>query len=500
MKSAKKQAMLLLLGILMLGFWFRLQGILHNHSFWQDEAFAADLARDIVTGNRTILQAIGLLNYQPLHVITLALSMRLFGLTEFAARLPSVIMGTLGIAACFLVIAELTEDSLAGLFGAFFFAFSQMNLTNATQAKPYVSIETLTLFIFFLLLRLMKRERNGRWIHTLIIILLIWSSLLHFLGSLLWLPYFLYLVTAHKGELRRLLENPKRVAVLLITGAGIFFVISGPLMIRAFFMEPQRSLFFPYNNITFFRELFLRQYFTLTFSALLEIYLLLKERRAFALYITAFLFIYLYLWIFKESTHNIRYLLPVFGVLWVLFANFWSRSARLLAGKKEPVILFLIVFIFFIGGNKIVRKPSIYYSPNADLYGDVQNADYKKAFSLLKIKYPHYSQITLFNNWGDAQVWYLSVSPTAYFMKGTFAINPRPYNVDGHMVYGSLAQFLAQKAKHPRGFLVVEDWESILPENIKQFAKNNMKLEVRVENLKESPTDKWPLEIYSWGL
>jgi len=50
-----------------------------------------------------------------------------------------------------------------------------------------------------------------------------------------------------------------------------------------------------------------------------------------------------------------------------------------------------------------------------------------------------------------------------------------------------------------KGLIIVEDWESILPEDIKQYAKKNLKLEYRVENLGVSPTDKWPIEIYSWG-
>ncbi len=68
------------------------------------------------------------------------------------------------------------------------------------------------------------------------------------------------------------------------------------------------------------------------------------------------------------------------------------------------------------------------------------------------------------------------------------------------MIYGSLNQFLQQKSKYEKGILIVEDWESILPEDIKQYAKKNMKRELRVKGLPQAKGDIWPIEVYSWGL
>ena len=68
------------------------------------------------------------------------------------------------------------------------------------------------------------------------------------------------------------------------------------------------------------------------------------------------------------------------------------------------------------------------------------------------------------------------------------------------MIYGDLNSFLIEKSKHQKGILIVEDWESYLPEDIKQYAKKNMKLEFRVEGLAQAKNDPWPLEVYSWGM
>ena len=78
---------------------------------------------------------------------------------------------------------------------------------------------------------------------------------------------------------------------------------------------------------------------------------------------------------------------------------------------------------------------------------------------------------------------------------------PKPYkhHTANAMIYGSLEDFKKIMKDHPQGLLIMEDWESFLPEDIKQYAKKNLKLEIRVENLKEAPDDPWPLALYSWG-
>jgi len=46
---------------------------------------------------------------------------------------------------------------------------------------------------------------------------------------------------------------------------------------------------------------------------------------------------------------------------------------------------------------------------------------------------------------------------------------------------------------------MIHDWESYMPDDIKDYVKKNLTLELRVESMAVSPDDKWPLELYSWG-
>lgn len=79
---------------------------------------------------------------------------------------------------------------------------------------------------------------------------------------------------------------------------------------------------------------------------------------------------------------------------------------------------------------------------------------------------------------------------------------PKPYKhhtVDA-FVYGSLSDFKKIMKEHPQGLFIMEDWQSFLPDDVKAYTKKNLKLEFRIESLKEAQDDPWPLALYSWGL
>ncbi|PJC30174.1 hypothetical protein CO051_07105, partial [Candidatus Roizmanbacteria bacterium CG_4_9_14_0_2_um_filter_39_13] len=58
----------------------------------------------------------------------------------------------------------------------------------------------------------------------------------------------------------------------------------------------------------------------------------------------------------------------------------------------------------------------------------------------------------------------------------------------------------AEQKKYPKGLVVVEDWVSFFPDEIKEHVKSNLTRELRVESLSQASGDVWPLELYSWGM
>lgn len=463
--------------IVFAGFIFRLYGILGNYSFWQDEAFVASHAREILLGKKAIFEGLSQYWYQALHLVVVMIFLKLFSFSEFAARLPSVFFGSAGIVAAYLLGTKLSNKA-GGILAAFIYAFSQINLANSTQAKPYPALQTLLLFLLYFILTLDDKNKKKALYHLLIIFLCLSASLFHILGTLFLLPYVSYLLIKRVGKL----------TLFLLT--ILFFVL-------IYF----RSELFPFNHLTYFRELFWKNYAFITLPAIFGFLATLKEKRNFSTGIFLMIFIYSYLWIFKYNTHNVRYVLPLFGLVFVYFSVFFAKVGDILFHKKSFLVCLFVIILLFSGGYRIIRKPQAYYNPNIDLYGDVQIADYKTVFKLIQQRFPNLSSIAIFTDWSDAQRWYLPQKGVdAYFLKGSFSNKPEPHILDKVMIYGNLKQFLKQKAKYKKGLLIVEDWESLLPEDIKQYAKKNMELEFRVEGLPQARGDNWPLEVYSWGV
>jgi len=112
-------------------------------------------------------------------------------------------------------------------------------------------------------------------------------------------------------------------------------------------------------------------------------------------------------------------------------------------------------------------------------------------------KFPNFDTQVVYVDMYDYMSWYTNKIPNAILSKGYEETKNYPYiNVPA---YSSLQLFKEDIKKNPKGFLIVEDWQSFTPEDIKEYAKQNLKLEIRVESMIASPNDKWPLELYSWG-
>ncbi|MBI3366454.1 glycosyltransferase family 39 protein, partial [Candidatus Roizmanbacteria bacterium] len=170
-----------LLIIIIAGFLFRLKGIQDNHSFWADEGYISSFARDIVMGKLSIAQGVYKVWYQPLQILTTSIFFFIFGISEFSARLPSVIIGSVGIVFAYFVAQKLSS-TWGGLLAAFAYGFSQLNLANATQAKPYTIITVLffmNIYLYLLLTESNNSQDHKVLFHIAIIILSTLATLFH---------------------------------------------------------------------------------------------------------------------------------------------------------------------------------------------------------------------------------------------------------------------------------------------------------------------------------
>jgi len=487
----KKISYALVTLIALIGLWFRIAGIADNHSFWSDEAFVSSYARDIVAGRLSIAEALGPTAYQPLNVLITTVTFYVFGASEFTARIMYVMFSVVGIVVAYLLGTKLSNRA-GGVLAAFLFAFSQLNLANATQAKPYTAIETLTL-CFFYLIAVEKTIPKGK-LHASLIAIASAATLFHYIGVLLWIPYIVFVLLTHASKQAIIITMIVIVCVLLLRIDR---------MASLLLIQENGKLVFLNNNITYLRELLWKNYAFITLPAFVALYALIRERKVVAISMAVWIGALIFLWTFRSPTHNVRYLVPLFGVLFVLFGTFWGLVEKHLFTKNAFICL-LVALGIYAGGYKIVRKPAPYYTPNADLTADVQIADYRTAYSQLLKKYPQHDSYVIVNNVIDSQRWYLNGRvPDATFVKtsawdveyGKSAIHP----LTNKPVYTSAKQLAGYIQHHPKGVIIIEDWESILPDEIKEYARKNLKRDITVLGLQQAQGDNWPIEIYSWG-
>ncbi|MBU2578333.1 glycosyltransferase family 39 protein, partial [Patescibacteria group bacterium] len=137
---------ILLSSLLIISFLFRVWGLSQNFSFWSDEAHVVIYARRILEIGKPVLEnSTSTGTYQLLLYYFVALSMKVFGANEFAARLPMVVFGSLTVLAIYLLGKELFGRKV-GLLAAFLTAFLKIEILWSRQARPYQTLQ-----LFFLL-------------------------------------------------------------------------------------------------------------------------------------------------------------------------------------------------------------------------------------------------------------------------------------------------------------------------------------------------------------
>ena len=473
--------------IVILGFLFRLSGITDNHSFWADEAFIAGIAKQFVQGKTGFLQTIANPYYEWLHTLTIALFLKFFGFSELAARLPAVIFGTTGIIFAYLIAYQFSNFG-GGILAAFLYAFSQLNLANSTQAKPYTTIQTLLLIVIYLLGQ--EKKIKGKFLfHASIISLLTIATLFHLIAILFWLIYFVYLLYQKK--------KGRGYLILIISVLGLVALpLGGWHLIWGFFQPYQGRFIILFNNTTYLRALLWQNYSFFFLPAIFGLATAYKKNKALIIGIIIWISTLLFMWDFRSYSHNIRYLVPLFGIIFVFFSVFWAEAGKKIFHDRWGIVPLIVILLIFLGGNKIVRKPAHYYNPNADLYGDVQIANYKQMYTQLKQKFPNYKKMAIFNDLIDTEYWYMGRYANAYFTK--FVKKPYPHGINKVMIYGSLADFKKEVKKYKHGLIIVEDWQSFLPNDIKNYVKKNLQLVIKVNGLPQAQGDNWPLEVYRY--
>jgi hypothetical protein len=169
----RNRALLILGGLVLVGLALRLAV---PRGIWLDEAITIhqarlslhDLFQNLYNGDRQ----------PPLYHLTLWATIRAFGHSEAAVRLPSLIAGTLVIPALYELAREL-YDRRTGLIAAAFASVSPVLIWYSQEVRMY---EFAALFGLLALLTQLRAIRNGTMLN--------WAAYILATAALLWSHYF----------------------------------------------------------------------------------------------------------------------------------------------------------------------------------------------------------------------------------------------------------------------------------------------------------------------
>ena len=177
----------LLLAILLVGTILRVYG-LGDQTYWHDEIITLKVAQgsleSIVSGGRP-----------PLYLVFAHFWFEIFGVSEVATRLLSIIFGVSSIVLIFIV-GKMLFNRNVGLISAFFMAISQYQIYYSQEIRYYSLYEFLTLASFYFYIRLLKSKS---YINTVLyVVSTVLAFYTHDMAVLIILVQNLYLLIKYK--------------------------------------------------------------------------------------------------------------------------------------------------------------------------------------------------------------------------------------------------------------------------------------------------------------
>lgn len=414
-----------------------------SYSFWADEAYVSSIAMKWVTNILPLLSSIHSpgVTYQMIYMMLLGGIFRLLGPSEVVARIPSGLAFIIGIFIIFQLAKKLS-NSYGAILSTFLYSFSHLNLAYATQAKPYIFLEVSLLGITLLMTNLSTFKKKFSYsMHFAIIVILITSFFLHKIGLFLIYAYACFLFF-----------NLRKNKIILL-------ILSAFIAISLYFIFTHGSLNL-FNNSYQVVKLFTYKYTLITLCACLGGVFIHQRHKDIFISLLVYTTLLLFAVMFLGYIFNIRYVLPLFGLIFLFFGIFWAKVgekydsnlkfkipyfAKASKGRfnfelsGKAIIPLTVLVLLYATGYKIVRWPQAYYNPNIDKYGDVQIANYKDFYSTLKERFPNYKSLYVVNDTFDVEYWYFGRYSNAYFMK--FTEKPYKHHTADAMVYGSLSDF-----------------------------------------------------------
>lgn len=349
-----------------------------------------------------------------LYTWQVAQSIKLLGISETAARLPSVIWGTLFLIVALLIARKIEKSNLLALVFLSQLIFDPTLVWQTRTVRMYTMFYTLFFLMIYLILRFIQRKvlinRIALGILVLIIFLLTFKT--HELTVLL-IPTILFYSLYRVQYLKESFSKKKRLILVTVVSAAIIGLLGLKIFSKNIeFSQP--NIEYAFLSIKFFAQPLI----ALILVGVGIVYVLTQkestEKNQNILLLILFIS-YLGLLIFATNRYNnLRYLFPATvtvywffsqGVVFVInkISTIWRLST-----KVSLLVAFLIILLL---GNKISIPNLTKNTPITALA--VSNSlpdpglgytnEYKKVYNLLQA---NDAQARIFALQGPHQLWY----------------------------------------------------------------------------------------------
>lgn len=499
---------LILIALSVISFFWRFYALNLKYSFWNDEHQTAIFARAILDHGFPVLSnGYTPTIYLPFWYYLPALSMKFIGVSEMAARLPSVIFGSLTIWAVFLLGKQIFNKNV-GLMSALLVTFLKIEILWSRQARPYQLVQLLYILAFYFFLRFLEKfdrlKEKNLSIRDLVwtIILSLLAAAVHPLGLLLFVYFGVYLVFFRWDIFREIYRKFNKI-VLLLTVLFLLLLLwrlNIFVALRNFVYGGWGETIRFYNCFYYYRVFLSHNYLLISLFSFLGLILALIKKIKINILFFVLLVIHIGFISFRLNQPFVRYLYPIFPFI-IIFAVYGLWRAIFKIFKKEKVALLFIIlllFSFMFFDSKFALKPQSVYSLNEDMQ-EIPEVDYQRIYGFVKGKLNEYPEAVYVSNWNDHAVWYLGEGNLDYLLRLTSSSNQKD-PLSGAVFVQNLEALKEIINKNQKGLILLESWESELPQGTKEYIKSNLKKELEVDRLYSVQPRLWPVEVYSWGI
>jgi len=357
-----KSTFFIIFALTAIGFYLRFNN-LGDKPFWFDEAVTSYAAMGLLQHGTPVLPSGEVYNRGLLNTYLIALSFKTFGISEFSARIVSVIFGSLSIPLVYLMGKELGKRT--GLIAALIITFSAFEIFYAQFARMYAQFQFFYLLTAYLFYISLKKNNIKLFLLSVVPFICAWYS--HVL-SLCFIPVAATYIILKRREL---LKTKHFVyAILGIAGlAFVYMIVTGktPLDYMPHFtavpgMVQHTCLYYVFNDM--FSTLLILVVISTTISILLWKFGILRDRihLYFILnFFIPFIFLSLYPWKYYRyavfifpflvilASHAIDFFALRNGLNYATceqLSNKLKLSRELLTNIKNSIIIILILLLF----------------------------------------------------------------------------------------------------------------------------------------------------------